>query len=63
MVKQTMYKTQMVQMENNFESFVVKTFCRFDLKGFAVAQIFKIFLVLWELLRGFCDSVVKCKYK
>ena len=50
-------------MENYFESFVVKTFCRFDLKGFAVADIFKIFLVLRELLRGCCDSVVTFKNK
>ena len=63
LVTKTMYKTQEIQMENYFESFVVKTFCRFDLKGFAVADIFKIFLVLRELLRGCCDSVVTFKNK
>ena len=45
-------------MENYFESFAVKTFCRFNLEGFAVADIFKIFLVLRKLLHDCCLVVV-----
>ena len=46
-----------------FWEFCGKNFLSFWFERLCCAEIFKIFLVLWELLRGFCDSVVKCKYK